>query len=109
MPLDGDKCTTASAAPTQGYAYKAEHPQVPPLAPVSTTSPSYTRPSVANEKVDRDAAEDRPSTPGVSSKHWRKIRSAVTALAAFRSRRVSDGDSVYMVYHRIPQSFWSVS
>lgn len=29
-----------------------------------------------------------PHTPPVSSKHWRKIRSAVAALAAFRSRRV---------------------
>lgn len=34
------------------------------------------------------AAEEAPHTPQVSSKHWRKIRSAVVALAAFRSRRV---------------------
>lgn len=32
--------------------------------------------------------EEAPHTPQVSSKHWRKIRSAVVALAAFRSRRV---------------------
>ncbi|CAM9241760.1 unnamed protein product [Hapterophycus canaliculatus] len=33
-----------------------------------------------------------PHTPQVSSKHWRKIRSAVVALAAFRSRRVKAAD-----------------
>lgn len=41
-----------------------------------------------NKKVSAPVAAI-PHTPQVSSKNWRKIRSAVVALAAFRSRRVS--------------------
>lgn len=48
---------------------------------------------VANEteatKSATACAKGEHHTPPVSGKHWRKIRSAVTALAAFRSRRVS--------------------
>lgn len=91
MPWDEDD--TTAAEPVQVHT-NAGNPQAPPPAAVRTSSPSCTRPSVANSKVGPDAAEDRPNTPEVSSKHWRKIRSAVTALAAFRSRRVSNGDSV---------------
>lgn len=95
--MPSDEGDTTAAAP------KAGNPQAPPPAAVSTPSPSCSRLSVANDKVGPDAAEDRPNTPEVSSKHWRKIRSAVTALAAFRSRRVSNGDSVSgrIPYHRL--------
>ena len=53
------------------------------------------------------------ATPQVSSKHWRKIRTAVVALAAFRSKRVSWRRSlalhlfvldVAMVWNRKPAS-----
>ena len=51
-------------------------------------------PKKAGQGDDRNGdcgiVEKKASTASqVSSKHWRKIRSAVTALAAFRSRKVS--------------------
>ncbi|CAM9809461.1 unnamed protein product [Scytosiphon promiscuus] len=56
-------------------------------------------PGPAGKVAGRAAAEGAeirkpatPHTPQVSSKHWRKIRSAVVALAAFRSRRVKAAD-----------------
>lgn len=64
--------------------------RVPPIAlKAEATSPGAS--SVpADRAVAAGAGEEAPHTPQVSSKHWRKIRSAVVALAAFRSRRVSE-------------------
>lgn len=44
------------------------------------------RPSQPNEKKQEDPGPD--SSVASTSSHWRKIRGAVVALAAFRSRRV---------------------
>eukprot|EP00903_Cladosiphon_okamuranus_P006960 g6774.t1 len=69
--------------------------RVPPVAlkPAATSpSPPAASSNPADQEDAAGAGEEAPHTPQVSSKHWRKIRSAVVALAAFRSRRVKATD-----------------
>ncbi|CBN75159.1 protein kinase [Ectocarpus siliculosus] len=80
------------------------------VPPVVLVKDAAVAPASGNSGVARGAREEEagapapapapaegkgvaaPHTPQVSSKHWRKIRSAVVALAAFRSRRVKAAD-----------------
>lgn len=59
------------------------------VPPVVLEAAAASANSVAADGAAAGEGEEAPHTPQVSSKHWRKIRSAVVALAAFRSRRVS--------------------
>lgn len=72
-------------------------------SPVRAPPPAVVQAAAASASSVPGAGEgeEAPHTPQVSSKHWRKIRSAVVALAAFRSRRVSvlgGGRRVVSVY-----------
>ncbi len=63
--------------------------EVPPVVLDAAAAAADKAPEDGAAGAAATAEGEAPHTPQVSSKHWRKIRSAVVALAAFRSRRVS--------------------
>lgn len=77
--------------------------------PVATTRGISRRDGKMKSHSENDAKRDDdvrgPDTSvAASSRHWRKIRSAVAALAAFRSRRVRT--SCYRCIRTVVLVFW---
>ena len=102
MVVEGERLGFAMVV--KGEASPARVPPVTLQEAAASTSPPASGIPAAERAAGAaaGAAEEAPHTPQVSSKHWRKIRSAVVALAAFRSRRVS-GVRVFGIKEHRPQ------